>query len=235
MRRTCRGALILILAVGGLTACGDSTTPTADPVPDPNTSPSPGSVAECVAGTWRSTAVRTAAGGDVASARVDGGSGITVRIADNGGVSLDFAGMQPATFSAQVAGVDVRGSFRYAGNASGQITTQAGGITPGGASPDEESPGEESPGGQEPAASGTWEPIGDIDWSRTRVTVDLTEPVEARPADDVEIGDFVANAQTGDAVDIDPFFDRGTYECTDDQLVITPDEEGDLTWTLEAS
>jgi hypothetical protein len=55
--------------------------------------------------------------------------------------------------------------------------------------------------------------------------------VQARPFDNTPIGNYVGS-QTGNAVDIDPFFDRGTYTCGGDTLTITPDKDADIPWTL---
>jgi hypothetical protein len=64
--------------------------------------------------------------------------------------------------------------------------------------------------------------------------VDLTEPVQARPFDNVRIGEVVGGGvdQTGNVVDVNPLFGRGRYECRGDTLTITPADDGGLGWTL---
>ena len=101
---------------------------------------------------------------------------------------------------------------RYAGTVSGTIRT-AGGTD---------------------AMSGTWEPVGKVDWGQTRVTVDLTDPVKVRPLDNARIGEYVGDSadQTGNVVDVDPLLGTGRYECRGDTLVLSPDDGGGITWTL---
>ena len=80
-------------------------------------------MATCVAGDWRTTALSADAGNNSANVDLTGGSGIAVRISGTGATTVDFSGMQPITFTAKVAGADVRGQFTYAGTATGQIST----------------------------------------------------------------------------------------------------------------
>jgi hypothetical protein len=220
MRRTHRGATAVISAAAGLglalAGCADGTTPGSSPSAGPTSGPaSPGgAVAACVAGTWRSTTLSADAGSNQLNADLTGGSGITVRIGTTGATTLDFTGMEPVTFSAKVAGADVRGRFTYAGTATGTITTGA------------------ASGNASTATAGTWAPVGDLNWKDTRLTVDLTEPLQARPFDNTPIGNYVGEG-TGNAVDIDPFFDRGSYRCSGDTLTLAPDDKGDIPWTLK--
>ncbi|MDY7087216.1 MAG: hypothetical protein SYR96_19130 [Actinomycetota bacterium] len=53
--------------------------------------------------------------------------------------------------------------------------------------------------------------------------------------DNVPLRDYTGDGaeRTGGAVDIDPFFDAGTYTCGDDSLTVTPDDDGDLPVVLE--
>lgn len=203
-----------------LTGCAEGTTPGASPsgsaTGGSGSASAGGPVAACVAGKWRSAALSASAASNRnnVSAALTGGAGIRVTIGPTGATSIDFSGMEPVNFSAKVAGADVRGTFTYAGTASGQIST---GTAPAGTAT--------------PAPSGSWAPVGDLNWEATRLTLDLTAPVQARPFDNTPIGNYVGS-QTGNAVDIDPIFDRGTYTCTGDTLTITPDKDADIPWTL---
>jgi hypothetical protein len=176
-----------------------------------------GPVASCVVGSWRSTALSadSASQRNNVSAELNGGAGISVRIAENGTTTIDFSGMDPVTFNAKVAGATVRGKFVYGGSASGQVST-----------------GPAPSGTATPAPSGSWEPVGDLNWGETRLTLDVTEPLQARPFDNTPIGKYVGS-DTGNAVDIDPIFDRGTYRCSGDTLTVTPDQDADIPWTLK--
>ncbi len=225
MRPQRRRTIAAIGAVAGfglvLAGCAEGTTPGASPSGSATPSGSAsagGPVASCVAGKWRSTAL-TAEGAsrrNNVTAQLTGGAGISVTIGPTGTTNIDFSSMEPVNFSAKVATADVRGKFTYAGTASGQIST--------GAVPADSS--------ATPAPSGSWQPVGDLNWEATRLTLDLTEPVQARPFDNTPIGKYVG-AQSGNAVDIDPFFDRGTYTCSGDTLTITPDKDADIPWTLK--
>jgi hypothetical protein len=225
MRLQRRRTIAAIGAAAGLglvlAGCAEGTTPGASPSGSPTgsgTASAGGPVASCVVGKWRSTAL-TAEGAsrrNNVSAQLTGGAGISVTIGQTGKTDIDFSGMDPVNFSAKVAGADVRGTFTYAGTAAGQIST---GAAPTGTS-------------ASPAPSGSWEPVGDLNWEATRLTLDLTEPVQARPFDNTPIGKYVGS-QSGNAVDIDPIFDRGTYTCGGDTLTITPDKDADIPWTLK--
>jgi hypothetical protein len=218
----------IIMAIGAaaglglaLTGCAEGGTPSASPSGSATASGSAaagGPVASCVVGSWRSTALTADAASrrNNVSAQLTGGAGISVRIAETGATNLDFSSMEPVNFSAKVAGADVRGKFTYAGTASGRIST---GPAPAGTS-------------ATPAPSGSWAPVGDLNWEATRLTLDLTQPLQARPFDNTPIGRYVGS-ETGNAVDIDPFFDQGTYTCSGDTLTITPDKDADIPWTLK--
>jgi hypothetical protein len=226
MRPQRRRTIKALGAVAGLglvlAGCAEGTTPGASPSGSPTggsgSAAAGGPVASCVVGNWRSTAL-TAEGASKrnnVSAQLTGGAGISVKIGQAGATTIDFSSMQPVNFSAKVAGADVRGSFTYAGTASGQIST---GTAPTGTT-------------ATPAPSGSWAPVGDLNWDATTLTLDLTAPVQARPFDNTPIGKYVGS-QTGNAVDIDPIFDRGTYTCSGDTLTITPDKDADIPWTLK--
>ncbi|HWG98935.1 MAG TPA: hypothetical protein VNV66_06340 [Pilimelia sp.] len=247
-----------------LAGCGNGNGAGGDPTPGNATATptGTGAVASCVVGQWRSTAVNARIGGNAASAQLNGGEGISVNIEQSGATRIDFGGMEPVTFTARVGGADVRGRFVYGGRASGQVTTGSGETTasptatgtPGAtdtASPTAGATGTASPIATGTAAatasptgdatatptgdqSGTWQPVGDINWDETRLTLDLTEPVQARPFDNVPIGQYVGSGaeRSGNAVDIDPFFDNGRYTCQGDRLLLTPDDDGDIPWTL---
>lgn len=206
----------------------DATAPPGGATASATISPSSGTgtVADCVTGSWRTTALPPDTETGTVDADVTGGAGISVRIQPSGRTVIDFSDMQPVTFSAHVGTADVRGRFTYAGTATGTMTT-----TPGGTA----DPGATS---SMPADMiGSWQPVGDLDWDNTTFTLDLTDPVEARPFDNVPLDRYTgSNAdETGDVVDIDPFFDAGRYACQGDTLTVTPDDDGDLPMVLQRS
>lgn len=211
------------LGFAALAGCAEGTgTPgaSASGPPSGGTSASAGgTVASCVVGAWKTTGLDADAASrrNNVSAQLTGGSGISVKISEIGATTIDFAGMQPVTFAAKVAGADVKGSFTYGGTADGHVST---GPAPAGSST--------------PTPTGSWAPIGDLNWAATTLTLDLTQPVQARPFDKTPIGKYVGS-DTGNAVDIDPFFDKGTYACSGNTLTITPDDDADISWTLKRS
>lgn len=218
-----RRRTIVALSAGlglALAGCAEGTgTPGAGASGSPTaTKTSGGPVASCIVGDWRSVALTADAASkrNNVSANLTGGAGIKVKVGPNGATTIDFTGMDPVNFSAKVANTDVRGKFTYAGTASGTVST---GPAPANAT-------------VTPKPSGSWEPVGDLNWSATTLTLDLTEPVQARPFDNTPIGKYVGT-QTGNAVDIDPIFDRGTYTCGGDTLTITPDKDADTPWVLK--
>jgi hypothetical protein len=178
-----------------------------------------GTVASCVVGTWRTTGIDADAASrrNNVSAALTGGAGISVKISEIGATNIDFSGMEPVNFNAKVAGATVRGKFTYGGTAAGHVST-----------------GPAPAGSATPAPTGSWAPVGDLNWGETKLTLDLTEPVQARPFDNTPIGRYVGS-DTGNAVDIDPIFDKGTYTCGGDTLTITPDDDADISWTLKRS
>jgi hypothetical protein len=197
-------------ATPGVTVSPSGSGPASAP---PDATPG-GPLASCVAGDWRSTGVSGTAEAGTASAQLDGGGGVAFKVGPAGETTVDFTGMQPVTFTVAVAGTDVVGSFTYAGTVTGTIQTSGGAA----------------------ATSGVWEPVGNVDWGQTRVTVDLTKPVRVRPLDNAAIGDYLGDSanRSGNVVDVDPLLGTGRYECRGDSLVLSPDPDGGvLTWTLE--
>ena len=211
------------LAVAGCTETSTGTGPTPDVTVSGSGSGSAsvpvdatpgGPLASCVTGDWRSTGVSGTAEAGTASARLDGGGGVAFKVGPAGETTVDFTGMQPVSFTVAVGGTDVVGSFTYAGTVTGSIQTSGGAA----------------------ATAGVWEPVGNVDWGQTRVTVDLTKPVRVRPLDNARIGDYAGDSanQSGNVVDVDPLLGTGRYECRGDSLVLSPDPDGGvLTWTLE--
>ena len=225
MRTPVKAALpsaLLALAVGGCTegSTGIGASPGASaPSGSASASASPGTpgtagpVASCVAGDWRSTSASGAVNAGTASAKISGGGGIAFKVGPNGETTVDFTGMQPTAFTVAVGGTDVTGSFTYGGTVAGTVRTSGGAA----------------------ATAGTWEPVGTVDWSQTRLTVDLTEPAQVKLLDNARIGDYIGTGadQTGNVVDVDPLLGRGTYECQGDTLVLAPDGDSGITWTLQ--
>lgn len=200
-----RMSLISTLLAGtfALAGCTNGTPePGASPSPTPSPTPSPGAVAACVVGTWHSVEAK-------GSANIVGGGGVVVEIAASGAVTMDFANMQPATFAVKIGNADVLGKFVYNGKANGTVQTTG-------------------------ETSGTWEPVGTIDWSTLTVTADLTEPVQARPLNNLPLADYLGpnSDATGGVVDVAPLLGKGTYTCEGATLVITPETDKGLTWTL---
>jgi hypothetical protein len=231
-------------AVGLLVAgCGDD--PEAAPTPDGTTSAPVGAVANCVVGDWRTTAVSGSAGGEAASASLSGGGGVALSVNRDGAATARFGDMQPVRFTVQIGDADAQGLFSYDGEVSTTIratASDAEDVTPT-ASPATTGAGEES----SPTAtvtptdsdatgeSGTWEPVGDIDWGNLRLTVELTDPAQARLLDEAPIGDYLDDIarQTGNVVEPDPMLGPGRYTCAGDALTLSPDDDRGTTWTLE--
>lgn len=238
MRLSTTGALACgVLAAGMLlTGCGDDESPGASPTGGTATStaPSPavGAVADCVVGDWRTTALPADTEVGAVNADVTGGAGVAISISPEGATTIDFSGMQPIAFSARIAEVAVAGRFTYAGTARGTMTTEP---TTESVSPSATGAAPGASASAAPAATGTWRPVGDINWQGVRFTLDLTEPAQARPFDDVPLGEYTGGEadRTGDVVDIDPFFDAGRYTCRGDTLTVSPDDDGDLPMVLQ--
>lgn len=245
------------LAAGGCAGTepggsGPTSGTTTSAAPEPTAS---GTASGCMVGTWRTTEVSGRAASSAASGSVSGGSGATVTIGADGKVRADFSGMRPLSFTAEVAGNPVEGSATYGGQGTATIKatpsesapatsapatpgTQpvptagpAGTASPGAGST--ASPSAGSPGLA--AEEGTWEPVGAIDWSALRLTLELTKPLEARLLDNAPIGDYIDDAanQSGKAIETDPILGAGAYSCQGSTLILKGDTGGDgLVWTL---
>src|SRR5690242_18627060 len=105
MTTTRRIPLVLAgLFLAGTAACTGS--PTTSPTATPTTPPVPA----CPVGSWRSTGA-TANTPAAANVTFDGGSGVKLTVGDDGKVKADFSGIKPVTFTAQVAGAQLRGEI----------------------------------------------------------------------------------------------------------------------------
>lgn len=242
------------LAVGGCagtepgaSAPTTGTTPTSA-APEPTVT---GAASGCMVGTWRTTQVSGRASSTLASGSISGGTGATVTIGQTGQVRADFNGMKPLAFTAEVAGNEVAGSATYGGQgtatikatpssatASSSPTTTAP-ATPGTAPVPTTSPAVTPTATSAPAVpaaeEGKWEPIGTIDWTALRVTLDLTKPLQARLLDNAPIRDYVDDAanQSGQAIEVDPILGAGAYSCQGSTLILKGATDNDgLTWTL---
>lgn len=172
-----------------------------------------GVASSCVVGSWRTTGTNSTVDAGGAHGTVTGGSGVLLKIDHDGKSVLDFASMQPITFTTAVNGTEIKGSFVYGGKATGQLQVNDG-----------------------MATKGTWKPVGTADWRDMDVTVDLASPVQSRIVDKVKIADFATAGtdQTGGTVDIQPILREGTYECTASTLTVGPPPgvTGAGTWSL---
>jgi hypothetical protein len=228
MRERTPAMTLLTMAVSGLVMAGcvdDSASPSPSASAGTPTGGAAGGapVANCVTGTWRSTAVGAQAASGTARANLTGGSGVMVTIGANGATSVDFSTMQPVEFTTTAVGTEVSGNFTFSGQVSGTVRTggasatqTAGPTTSPTASPTASpttsptgslttSPAVSPTATATPTAgasvtpggaadtSGTWEPVPPIDWGNTRVTVDLLTPIKVRPVDNVRIGDYVGD------------------------------------------
>jgi hypothetical protein len=238
------------LAVGGCAgtepgASGPTTGTTTSAAPEPTVS---GTASGCMVGTWRTTQVSGRAASAAASGSISGGSGATVTIGQNGQVRADFNGMQPLSFTVDVAGNPVVGTATYGGQGTATINASATGgtapatpitpATPATVPAPTASPSATATATAAPAATaeeGTWEPVGKIDWSALRLTLELSKPVEARLLENAPIGDYVNDAanQSGQAIETDPILGAGAYSCQGSTLTLKGDTANDgLTWTL---
>lgn len=198
--------------VGLATPSPSAGTGSAAPTGSTSAAPATGGpVASCVAGSWRTTAAAGQTGGALASASISGGDGVVVKVGPTGETTVDFAGMRPVTFSAQLGDAKIAGTFAYAGQAAGTVSTGTGGGT-----------------------TGEWAPVPPLRWGDTRVTVQLTEPTPAKLFDNVRISEYVGDGanRSGDVVDIQPLLGEGRYECAGNTLTLTPKDAGGLTWVL---
>jgi hypothetical protein len=172
-----------------------------------------GTAPACVVGAWKAIGVKVTANVAGVTTTGEGGGGFTVTISPDGKTVIDFTGMQPVTFATQAA-ANIKGSYVFKGRVNGAIKVPTGNST-----------------------SGKWEPTGTIDWTTVLVTVDVTDPVQARIFDNVPLTNFTGTgtAQTGGAVDVTPLLREGTFECSGDTLKIGPPTGKDtgFTWTLQ--
>jgi hypothetical protein len=150
----------------------------------------------------------TSAGGTTSSA--SGGAGVVLSIGADGKVSVDFDPMKPIMFTTAVSGAEIKGQYTYAGKATGGVKMPAAG-----------------------AAAGAWQPSGTADWSALTVTVDLTNPVEARIFDHAKISDFVGagGGETGGTVDAQPLLAASSYTCSGNTLKLTA--PSGAAWTMQ--
>jgi len=171
-----------------------------------------GSAASCLVGNWRSTSVQGTFNSNGVNGSLTGGAGVTMTIAADGKTTVGFDKMEPVSFNFAVAGGNVKGTFVYGGTVNGVVKTPS-------------------------ATSGTWEPVGTVDFGSLTVTVDITSPTTARVADKLPLAQFVGanSADAGNAVDGQPILRKGTYDCSGTTLKLGPPAgtTGVGTWTLE--
>ena len=219
MIRPCVAALAL-LVLGAGTACTTAPgSPSATPTPTSSPAAPP-----CPAGSWRSTQVAADANVVGTPVSLSGGADVTATIETDGAVTADFGAMQPATFTAQVAGVQVGGELTYSGTVDGKVDLgAAGGSSPTATNTD--------------AKSGAWRPVGQVDWADLSITVKLTSPAAVTVLDNVKLADVTNSqvTQAGGVIDLQPLLRTGTYACEgEDTLVITPSTGGGpaVAWTF---
>ncbi len=192
------------LALAGCTSTSGGTagaTPSAAAPTSASSTASSGTVASCVVGTWKASGMSrtdTVAGTAINSS---GGGGFTLTINPDGSATVDFAGMQPITFSSTAGATKVEGMYVHGGQVKGAVQTTATSDT-----------------------AGTLEPTGTVDWSALTVTVDLSSPVKLKVFDNVKISDFTGSgaAQVGSAVDTQPVLRKSMYDCGGSTLKLSP-------------
>jgi hypothetical protein len=199
----------------GLAACTSSGSPGAAPSGSAardasgsaasaggSGSTSGGGVANsCVAGTWKSTGVNMTFDAAGVHGSASGGAGVVVTVAPDGKVLVDFTGMQPVAFASTISGTEFKGKSGYSGKLNG--TVQA---TP------------------SSSTTGTWKPVGTVNWDTVLVTVDMQSPIQGRIFDNVRIADFAGSGgdQAGGSVDVQPILREATYECSGNTLKLGP-------------
>lgn len=215
-----RIAALALVVLGAGTACTTAPgSPSATPTPTSSPAAPP-----CPAGSWRSTQVAANANIVGTPVSLSGGADVTVTIGTDGAVAADFGAMQPATFTAQVFGVQVGGELTYSGTVDGKVDLgAAGGSSPTATNAD--------------ATSGAWRPVGQVDWADLSITVKLTSPAAVTVLDNVKFADVTNSqvTQAGGVVDLQPLLRTGTYACQgEDTLVITPSTGGGpaVAWTF---
>lgn len=167
-------------------------------------------MAKCVVGQWTSAQVGLQTSGPAGNASLSGGAGIIVRVDPSGKTEVDFTTMDPAKFSVSTGEAALSGQFRYSGHASGRIRT-----------------------GDATSTTGTWEPVGQADFSDVRITVDLSEPVKVRAFDNVRISPLIAgDQQSGGAIEADPMLGQAQYRCGANTLSLSRADGSGLTWQL---
>jgi hypothetical protein len=213
-------AMMVAAAATGIALAGcssaDTTGSSASSGPSASAGASNGSetgtAASCLVGNWRATGVAGTFSGSGVNGTLIGGAGVTVNIGADGKTAVNFDKMEPINFNFAVAGGNVKGQSTYGGTVNGTVKTPSG-------------------------TSGTFEPVGNVDFGSVVVTVDLTSPAAARVADKVGLAQFVGTnaADTGNAVDSQPILRKGTYDCSGGTLKLGPPAgtTGVGTWTLE--
>jgi hypothetical protein len=206
------------LALAGCTSTSGGSagnSPSANAPTTATTAPATGGTAPaCVVGTWKATGMNRTDNIAGTSLTSSGGGGFTVTIGADGSTTVDFTGMQPIMFSTSVAGSEIKGQYVHGGKVMGSVK----------ATPTTDT-------------SGTFEPVGTVDWSTLTVTVDLSSPAKIRVFDNVKITDFTGSgaAQAGNAVDTQPVLRKSTYECGGTTLKLGPPAgvTGGGTWTFQ--
>jgi hypothetical protein len=166
-----------------------------------------GSAAQCLVGTWKATSLSGQLSAAGSSGSVEGGAGANLVIGADGKTTVDFTGMKPVNFTGDVAGNTIKGSFFYGGKVLGTVKTASGN-------------------------SGTFEPVGTVDWNALKVTVEIASPPVGRIADNLPIAQFAGSgsAQTGTAVEAQPILKRAQYTLT---LAPPAGQPNVGTWTLQ--
>lgn len=206
------------LALAGCTStsgtAGSSPSANAPTAPATTAPATGGTAAACLVGTWKAAGVSRTDNISGAALSASGGGGFTVTIGSDGATSVDFTSMQPIRFSTAVAGSEIKGQYVHGGKVTGTIRTTPTSDT-----------------------TGTFEPVGAVDWSSLTVTVDLSSPAKLRVFDNVKITDFTGTgaAQAGNAVDTQPVLRKSTYDCGGGTLKLGPPAGASAagTWTLQ--
>jgi len=216
---------IYLPALAGLTAiaaCTSSGTtndvsPSGPAGGEGPSGPPPG----CTTGTWQSASTMATATRNNFTGTVSGGEGVRLSIEPSGASTADFSSMRPIDFAVAVGSDTVKGQYHYAGTSSATMGfARRSSASPGTTSTPHAA---RSPGVH--AASGTWQPIGNSNEDNLRVTLQLTQPVNRTPLNNVSVGSVTGpqNGQVGNVVDLRPVLRKGAYTCHDDTLTIRPE------------
>jgi hypothetical protein len=163
-----------------------------------------------VVGDWTSAQIALQTDSQAGKAGLSGGGGVIVRVSSSGQTDVDFALMEPGRFSASNGEATIAGQFRYLGHASGRIRT-----------------------GDATSTSGSWEPVGKVDFSDVRITVELSDPIKARVFENVPLSALVpGDPNSGGAVEADPLLGRSQYRCGSNTLSLSRADGTGLTWEL---